>query len=354
MVTFKGKTVLITGATGLIGSHIVDELMEMGDVNVIALSRNEKKLREGFEKYLEKENFMYIAQDIASGFDLNDRIDYIFHAAGPMEGKIIKEYPVDVINPNIMGTIHLLEYLKNQEKNSKVKGRMVLFSSVTVYGNITDKDSIVEEKDTDVTEVLESISAPYSQSKRMSEVIALAYLRQYGVDTVIARFSTVYGCTRFLPDTAFYEFIRKAVSGEDIVLNGSAFPKRDNIYIDDAVSGVLTACLNGKAGEAYNISSNGDLCNYAAVDEIAEKIVEICNKKNENILHTEEGELLQHAYKRIKVRYNAGKFQHRKSGIRLDNSKLKRLGWNISTSINQGIDRTIEQIYRKEYCRKYR
>lgn len=113
---------------------------------------------------------------------------------------------------------------------------MVIFSSVTIYGNITGNDLVVGEEDTQVTIPLDASNAIYSQSKRMSEVISRAYSKQYGLDIVIARLSTVYGNT-FLNRKRLFEFINRALSGENITLRDSGVARRDNIYIDDAVSG---------------------------------------------------------------------------------------------------------------------
>lgn len=333
MKSYSNKTVLITGATGLIGSHLVDALMDKGDVKVIALSRSKEKLKKGFAQYLKNPNFSVVANDVVETFEFDESIDYIFHAAGPMEGKIIKNRPVDVINPNIVGTMNCLEFLKEQEIEKGIKGRMILFSSVTVYGNNTDTDLVVQESDTRVTETLESMSAPYSQSKRMSEVITLAYCRQFGIDAVIGRFSTVYGCTRFIPDTAFFEFIKKGIAGENITLNSSGLPRRDNIYVDDAVAGILAVGTKGITGEAYNVSSNGELDNYASVDEIAQVITEAANKRNSGT--------------KIEVIFKSEETGVRKPGLKLNNSKLKELGWNISTSLTEGIDKTINDIMKQ-------
>lgn len=326
---FKDKTVLITGATGLIASHIVDRLMKQEKARVIALGRSEKKLITGFEEYLRSSNFSYIVQDVTDPINIEEHVDYIFHAAGPMEGKIIRERPMDVINPNIMGLINCLEILKKQKEESAKSGRIILFSSVTVYGNITDEDITVSEEFTRVTENLDSISAPYSQSKRMIEVIALAYARQYCIDVVIPRFSTVYGPTRFIPDTAFFEFVRKGILGEDIMLNCANLPRRDNIYIDDAVEAVLIVAEKGENMGAYNISSNGDLGNYASIDEIAEIVASVSNKK---------------FGRSIKVNYKMDDVGKRNSGFKMSNEKLKGLGWSIHHSLEDGIENTIKAL----------
>ena len=328
MNLYLNKTVLVTGATGLMGSHIVHELMKMKNVRVIALSRSAGKLEECFKEYLGDSNFIYVAQNIIEPLKCEWKLDYIFHAAGPMEGKYIQNYPIDVINPNIMGTINCLEFLRKQKIEKQIEGRLILFSSVTVYGNNTQEDIVVTECETGVTETLESAGAPYSQAKRMAEVITRAYIKQYDVNAVIGRFSTVYGYTHFLPDTAFYEFIKKGINGENIVIHRADLPRRDNIYVDDAVRGILLIGSEGVCGEAYNISSNGELDNYASVDEIAQIIVRVSNKKIQD--------------RTIQVMSKNESNGNRIPGLKMNNSKLTELGWSINVSLNEGIEKTIE------------
>ena len=334
MSELNNKTVLVTGATGLIGSNLVKHLMALGDVSVIASGRSKEKLENAFKSYLNEKRFSIVAFDVSEKIQgIEWPIDYLFHGAGPMEGKVIQQTPMSVINPNIKGVINCLELLRDMEQRWGKKGRMVVFSSVTVYANNTECDLVVNETDTNVTERLENIGAPYSQSKRMAEVIARAYARQYNCDAVIARFSTVYGNTIYHPDTAFFQFVNKALMGEKIMMNVSGIGRRDNIYVDDAIKGLVAVAVKGKTGESYNISSNGDLGNFAAIDEIAQLILDEADDRRtpENKRH-------------YKVEYKDGEKNSRKPGLRLDNSKLKSLGWAVKTSLRDGIKITIENI----------
>jgi nucleoside-diphosphate-sugar epimerase len=220
MDSIKDKSVLITGATGLIGSNLVDRLMQSDIAKLIVTGRSKKKLESTFPEYVEDERFVVVEHDASTPYpeDIKD-IDFIFHTAGPTERNIVMNYPVNVILPNVLGTINTLEFLRNQEKETGRKGRAIIFSSVTVYNNPTKEDYVAVEEETSYAQSLDAATACYSESKRMSEVIAKAYVKQYGVDAVIARFSTVYGPTRNVPDTAFYEFIKKSIAGEDITVN---------------------------------------------------------------------------------------------------------------------------------------
>ncbi|MBR4085140.1 MAG: NAD(P)-dependent oxidoreductase [Lachnospiraceae bacterium] len=333
MKYFEGKTVLITGATGLVGSCLVDKLMQMDNVHVIALSRSESKLKDIFNRYLGNCRFSICVQDVSLFLpQFNKPIDIIFHAASPIAGGVIKNNPVDVITPNIIGTKNFLDFLRTQEIRNGVKGRLVLFSSATVYSNITTDDKMVSEEDTAIADTLDATNAPYSESKRIVEVLAKAYYKQYDVDSVIARFSYIYGYSYFQPNTAFYEFLNKAISGNDIVLNNSDIARRDNIYVKDAVSALLCLCEKGKSAESYNISSNGELNNFMAVDEMASIIAKVVNKIKGSS---------------INVNYLLPISDSRKPGVLLNNNKMKMLGWEIKTSVEKGIEETICQVVDK-------
>lgn len=331
---FSGKTILVTGATGLIGSNLIDTLMKIEGVKVIALSLTEEKLKRSFKKYIGNENFRYIARDISLGLeDIEETIDICFHAAGSTEGSKVSNYPVDIIMPNLIGIKNCCDFMVSQYKNKKIKGRLILFSSATIYANNTNEDLIVKEKDTNYTEALNGNNASYSQSKRMVEVIAQAYKKQFDIDFVTARFSYVYGSTVSIPNTAFFEFIKKSIRREDIVINKANTPRRDNIYVDDVVKALLIISEKGISGETYNVSSNQEKGNYLAIDEIASIIAEVSNNyysKMEN-------------FRNISAILNETTSK-RNPGLILDNGKLKELGWNVETDFREGIRKTIENI----------
>lgn len=323
----KNKRILITGATGLIGSNLVEKLLQRGNVLYVT-GRDIQKLGSTFQKHLGSNNLITVEHDICIPIptELKD-IDIIFHAAGPMEREIVMNKPVSVLLPNTIGTINCLDFLRKQEIKTGKRGRMVVFSSVTVYANPTHEDYIAEESDTTHAISLDQPYACYAESKRMSEVIAQSYRRQFDIDVVIARFSTVFGYCKNIPNTAFFEFINKAMNGEDISLNSVGMPRRDNIYVDDAVSGLITIAEKGEKGEAYNISSNGDFDNYVAIDEIAGQIAEVTSH------------ILGKRYVRVNMPMSDAP---RKPGLMLANEKLKSLGWSIETTHKDGLVRTIE------------
>ncbi len=329
MHILDGKTALVTGATGLIGSNLCYEILSKSTAKVIALSRSKDKLEKVFGEYLSKPNFSYIAKDICEPLNISERIDCIFHAASPISGAVISEQPVNVILPNIEGIKNCLDFMKNQEQTTGIKGRIIVFSSATVYSNNIVSDRTVSEDDTECETKINAPNAPYADSKRMSEILASAYCKQYGVDAVIARIGYVYGYCKELPNTAFYSFIKTALDGQDIAIKNPSMARRDNIYIDDVISGLFTIYERGVSGEAYNISSAGEKGNFAAADEMAGIITDIVNKEK----MTE---------KTVSINYLSDE-KPRQPGIILCNTKLKSFGWTLKNSLYDGIEKTIEK-----------
>lgn len=324
---FTGKTALITGGTGLIGSHIAKALLSVKGAKVIVVGRSLSKMRDTFSEFSESENLLCIEHDIANPLPHTiGHVDFIFHAASPISGEIIKTRPLDVINSNLSGTINCLEYINRQGT-----GKMIVFSSATIYSNDIPTHVAVESE-TNIAECIDAANAPYSESKRMIEVIANAYHKQFDTNVLIVRLSYVYGYSKHPANTAFYEFIKRAIDGEDILMNKSGLPRRDNIYVDDAVNGILHLCRYGAIGETYNISSSGDKGNYCAVDEMAEIISDVTHKLIPG--------------NSVKVTFKE-KGLERMEGLRLSNQKIKSTGWELSTSIYDGILMTIKNYLNK-------
>lgn len=323
----EGKTVLIIGATGLIGSNLARTCINNG-AKVIALARNEKKLQDCFSEYIGSSHLDYLAADISEvSLQFDEFIDYIFHAAGTVEHRMIVNMPMQVIAPNITGTISCLEFLRTQEKKYGKKGKMIFFSSATIYGN-GEFDRCVSENETEFSDSLSAQRAPYSHSKRMAEIIVNAYVKQYSLDAVNVRLGWIYGNAKYRSKQALFDFIEQALSGKDIVIRNPDTPKRDNLYVQDAISALLLIAEKGVPGETYNISSNGDMGNYAAADEIAEIIVDIVNKSRKE---------------KVKMIYSTPPLK-REGGVKMNNAKLKELGWNVSTSLYEGINRLVKEI----------
>lgn len=330
----NNKTVLVTGATGLIGYNLTHALLKNGN-KVIALGRSKDKILGCYEKYIGKVVFDYIAADISKcPLNISEPIDYIFHAAGSIALDTIVNRPMDIIAPNITGTELCLEFLRQQEKTTGKRGRLIYFSSEAVYGKSTF-DRNVCENETELSDALTDKRTPYSHSKRMAEVIVNSYSKQFNVDALSVRFAWVYGNAKYKAKQALFDFIEDALAGKDIYIKNPDTPRRDNIFMKDAIDALLVVAEYGKTGEAYNISSNGDKGNYAAADEIASIIVSIVNKKYNN--------------KNVKIFYEKEPSARRMGGVLMNNTKLKELGWELSTSLREGIEILVDEVKQNVY-----
>lgn len=310
-----GKVFLVTGASGLIGSCLVDLLMmanERGQDNqVYALGRSAAKLQERFSDYLSSDNFHIIEQDICSPLDDRIRFDYIVHCASNADPAKYVKYPAETVKTIVLGGINVLEYARSHEGCT-----VEVLSSFEVYGDVT-KDSVVE---TDAGLIdFNMTRSCYPEGKRAMESLARCYWKEYGVQVCIGRLCSVYGPTMAPDDSkAHAQFLRSALKGEAIVLKSKGEQKRTYCYVPDAASGILRVLFRGKPGEAYNISNEQSVSTIAGVAD-AVSAVSGCPVVHDDMSETEKD--------RYSQQVNAV----------LDNKKLRELGWEGRYDLTSGI-----------------
>ncbi len=244
------KTIMISGATGMIGSYLIDCLMTHGkNCKIIALGRNEKKARLRFLDYWGSPQFKYYQADINRPLEMDERVDYIIHGASNTHPMAYSTDPIGTITTNVLGLKNLLDYAVDHGKP-----RVVFLSSVEIYG---ENQGDVERFTEDYCGYINSntLRAGYPESKRVGEALCQAYIKQKQLDIVIPRLSRVFGPTLLDTDTkAISQFLHKAVAEENIVLKSTGNQFFSYLYVADAVKGVLSCLVFGKCGEAYNLS----------------------------------------------------------------------------------------------------
>ena len=246
--TLKGKRVLITGATGLIGVHLTDVLMRLGGVKVIAVGRNKEKARDRLGEYYDHPDFTFLEQDVREPFPEGLVVDIIIPLASNTHPLAYSKYPVETTLINVRGAENALSLAKKS-------GAVVLYpSTVEVYGGSNGKESF-SEIDTGKLNLATS-RACYTESKRVSEALCQSYLSEYGVESKIVRLPRVFGPTMLGSDTkASSQFIIKSLLREDVVLKSKGEQFFSYCYVSDAVAALLYILIHGKVGEAYNVSS---------------------------------------------------------------------------------------------------
>lgn len=268
----RGKTVLITGASGMLGSCLVDTIMLWNRekklaCKVMALGRDRQKLEERFHDYIEDKDFGYIAHDVCRPLDkMSEKVDYIIHAASNADPANMAKYPVDTLLANVIGTKNLMEYGLAHGME-----RFMFISSGEVYGQPNEKqDDFTEDYCGPIN--LGSPRSCYPEGKRTAEVLCQSYASQYGADVVIMRPCHLFGPTMSRSDSrAGAEFIWSAVDRKDIILRSDGQRERSHCYVVDAVAAMLLVLERGEPGSAYNIADRGY---QMTVREFAERTAE--------------------------------------------------------------------------------
>ena len=320
----SGKTVAVSGATGMIGACLIDVLMRKDAIDglgcdVVALGRSVEKACARLP-YFGCERFSFEEGSVtAAGYRPVAPADYVFHLASSTHPRQYASDPIGTIRANVDGLRNLLDY-------SAICGARLLFaSSVEVYGqNRGDVERFNEDYCGDID--CNTLRACYNESKRLGEAMCQAYRSQRGVEAVVARIARVYGPTLLSDDSkALSQFMRKALAGEDVVLKSEGTQRFSYLHVVDAVSGLLHVLLLGIDGEAYNLADKGS---DVALKDLAALVAESGGVKV--------------AFELPDAQETAG---YSKATLALmDASKARKLGWQARYNIDEGIRTTMQQM----------
>lgn len=316
------KSVLVTGATGTIGSYVVDALIRFNkifnaNVRLYLGGRNVEKLRYLFGT---QKNVEYLSYDMFEPLHFNNQFDYVIHVAGNAHPAAFNGTPVETTIGNIDSTYRLLEYLKANEGK-----RLLYVSSGEVYGIGDISLEAFDESYSGFIDVLSTRSC-YPLSKRMTENLCLSYWKQYGLETVIVRPCHTYGPFMTESDNrAHAQFFKNAVCGNKIVLKSLGTQMRSYNYVADCVSALLSVLLSGNPGEAYNLANSNSVLTIA---DLAKKIANVAD--SEVIFDIP----------------NAADLANQSPIPKqvLSSKKVEKLGWKPAFSIDDGISHTLNML----------
>ncbi|MDO5426034.1 MAG: NAD-dependent epimerase/dehydratase family protein [Eubacteriales bacterium] len=315
----EGKTVLVAGASGMIGSFLIDVLMKKGGCKVCALGRNAERARKRFAPYFGNPQFTFVQGDINEEIRVDaERAEVIFHAASNTHPLAYAADPIGTLTTNLIGTDHLLKFAAEHGNE-----RFLFASSVEIYGeNRGDCEKFAENYCGYLD--CNTLRAGYPEGKRAGEALCQAYIRQKGLDIVIPRLARTYGPTMLASDSkAIAQFLKKGAAGEDIVLKSEGTQVYSYTYVADAVSGLLACLFYGQCGEAYNIA---DARSDIALRDLAGMIADYAGKE---VVFELPNELERAGYSKA-------------TKAMLNGEKLQKLGWKARYDMRSGIERTIQ------------
>lgn len=319
----KNKTVLITGASGMIGSYCAYTLIKLNElyncnITVKALVRNQNKLENKI-----KENAEMIVQDVSNPLEIDGPVDYIIHSASPASPKIMREHPVETNFANTVGTANTLKLAK--EKNSE---GYLYISSREIYGEPMDKDTVFTEYGP-LGQVDPLVPRNgYAEGKKAAENMCSAFKEEYNINTKIARLAHTYGPGMSIDDGRVQaDFLKNVMNNQDIVLKSDGSSIRTYTYIADAVSALFLILLKSD-DIVYNIANEQD---KVSIRELAEVLVDI--KKDQNLKLVFD----------IPKNVDKGTASF-KAGILSTEKISKELNWKPKYNIKQGFERTIKHL----------
>lgn len=306
-----GASVLVTGATGLVGSQLVKTLLAANRIHgircqVIAMVRSREKAERVFGNLLEREEMRLYFGDVTKPMDVKGRVDYVIHAASQTASKEFVTHPVETIDTSFIGTKNILEMAREKQCRS-----VVYVSSMEAYGNPGSMPRRAVEADLGHIDIL-NVRSCYSEGKRFCECLCACYSSEYAVNVKIARLSQTFGAgVSHTENRVFAQFAKSAMNGTDIVLHTKGQSYGNYCYTADAVVGLLTVLLKGENGQAYNV-----VCEAATmrIAEMAKMVAsEIAGNKIRVVFDIPESALVYGYAPDVE--------------LRLSGQKLRELGW---------------------------
>lgn len=318
--SLRGKTFLVTGATGLIGSVLIKCLIALNrkdglGLKIIAIVRDLDKAKSVFSDEFSEIEFERLDLSEINVTTIVSNVDYIVHLASPTASKYFVEHPVETLRTAIEGTTTVLEYAKNKG----VKG-IVYASSLEVYGS-NDSDEWLDEVFQGYLDPLEARSS-YNMGKRATECLCHAYAVEYNVPVMIARFTQVFGAgISDQENRVFAQFARSVISSDNIEIHTQGLSAKPYCYTTDAVSAVLYLLLKGNLGEAYNVANKDS---YVSIRDMAYMLKD-CFNPNISVV--------------ICPKDNQGYAPQTK--LKLSTEKIESLGWHPHYDLHQMFERLL-------------
>lgn len=326
--------ILVTGGAGFIGSAVVRHIInntqdEVINVDKLTYAGNLESLSE----IENSERYSFEQVDICDRAELDHvfkkhQPDAVMHLAAESHVDRSIDGPAAFIETNIIGTYTMLEatraYWNQLDQTRKLAFRFHHISTDEVYGDLEGTDDLFTETTSYAP------SSPYSASKASSDHLVRAWLRTYGLPTIVTNCSNNYGPYHF-PEKLIPLMILNALEGKNLPVYGNGMQIRDWLYVEDHASALYTVVTQGEIGETYNIGGHNEKANIEVVKTICSLLEELVPNKPQGIAQYQD--LITYVTDRPghDVRYA------------IDATKIAvELGWKPAETFESGIRKTVE------------
>lgn len=322
---YSGKTILVSGATGLIGARIIALISKLHNefdysIKGIGLYRNKPKLNKMMPIVPEGIVFCRWDMDEDTVPDIG-HYDVVIHCAGISGGKKMHlKDPRRFFTTNIGSTQKLLNY-----NAQHCKAPFLFVSSYEVYGDVQQETPFNENYPCKVDTF--AVRSSYAEMKRMSEMMCCMWSYQFGFKAYTVRLTSTFGKGVEYDDPRFFaEFARCIIENRDIVLKSSGGTVRSYLDADDAAIAMLYVIANGQNGN-YNLTN---MKNAITIRDIAQRMIEVSGSE-------------------IKLKFDiaedVSKLGYRQEGCTLmDATKLMNLGWEPVYTLDETIRKLIQSM----------
>lgn len=326
--TLYNKTIMITGATGMIGQNIVSCIRwlneeERADITIIAHGRSEEKLKALYGEFLSDPLFKTTICDVTE-LQYDGPVDYIIHTASITGGsKQHLDFPMRTLGTAIDGTRRVLDLAMNKHCQG-----VVFLSSLEVYGYTGNAENNITETDGGHIDTMNPRSS-YSEGKRVSECLFTAYAKQYGLPAMVARLTASFGTGVSPKDNrVFAQFAKSILAGEDIVLKSTGETVRDYCDAMDVATALLTILVAGIPGQAYNVAN---MDTEISIRDLAQRFIDLYPEAGSRLVFDLKEDAAKLGYNPIMRNV-------------LDSKKLMDLGWKPQYSIDDMIRHLVESL----------
>jgi dTDP-glucose 4,6-dehydratase len=302
-------TTLVTGGAGFLGSHLCDFLLERGH-RVICVDNLETGSLENI-RHIRNPEFRFEMLDITSHYEIDEQVDFVYHMASPASPIDYARLPLHTLKVGAYGTHNTLGLAKRH------RARFLIASTSEVYG-----DPLVHPQPESYWGNVNPIGprGVYDEAKRYAEALTMAYHRQQGLNTCIARIFNTYG-PRMRPHDgrAIPTFLRQALQDKPLTVFGDGSQTRSFCYVEDEIRGLI-ALAESDVHMPVNIGNPDE---YTLLD-LAKAVVEVTGSRSEIVFEA----------------------------LPVDDPKVRQpdisrardlLGWEPTVGLNDGLRRTVEE-----------